>query len=82
MKTVATVGCNHESRYLPISAKVAPPRIELAFVSDDVEVAYRNAVDFGASPIRGPVEKPRGRVVAFARSIEGTLIELCSPMSG
>lgn len=54
----------------------------LAFVTDDVQAAYQNAVDCGASPIRGPVEKPWGQAVAYVRSIEGTLIELCSPMGG
>ena len=71
---------NFGKGYLAVNAEAAPPGIELAFVTDDVQAAYQNAVDYGASPIRGPVQKPWGQTVAYVRSIEGTLIELCSPM--
>lgn len=66
--------------YLPLSAETKPPGIELAFVTEDVHEAYQKAISCGALPIRGPVEKPWGQVVAHLRSIEGTVIELCSPM--
>lgn len=73
---------NLERGYLAISAETAPPGIELAFVTEDVQLAYQNAIDCGAIPVRGPIEKPWGQVVAYVRSIEGTLIELCSPIEG
>ena len=31
---------------------------------------------------QGPVEKPWGQTVAYVRAIEGSLIELCSPLGG
>lgn len=71
---------NFGKAYTPISAKATPPGIELAFVTDNVPLAYQKAVDCGAIPLQGPVEKPWGQIVAYIRSTEGTLIELCSPM--
>ncbi len=71
---------NFSKAYLPVDAKAAPPGIELAFVTNDVQAAYQNAVNCGASPIRGRVERPWGQVVAYERSTERTLIKLCSPM--
>lgn len=57
-----------------------PFGIELAFVTGDVEAAYARAVNAGALPIKEPMAKPWGQVVAYVRSTEGSLIELCSPM--
>lgn len=38
------------------------------------------AVKAGAELIAKPTEKPWGQTVSYVRSIEGTLIEICSPM--
>jgi len=54
---------------------------EIVFVNEDVNTAYNKAVKAGAVPISEPVEKPWGQTVAYLRSIEGTLIEICSPMN-
>ena len=68
--------------YRPLSPDTTPPGIELAFVSDDVAAAYRQAIAAGAHPVHAPEAKPWGQIVAYVRALEGTLIELCSPMAG
>lgn len=60
----------------------APLGVELAFVTDDVAVAYAKAVAAGATSIAAPTEKPWGQVVGYVRAQEGSLIELCSPIGG
>jgi uncharacterized glyoxalase superfamily protein PhnB len=57
-----------------------PFGVELAFVTDDVAASYAKAVAAGAVPIKEPIAKPWGQVVAYVRSREGALIELCSPI--
>lgn len=59
-----------------------PLGVELAFVTDNVASAYAKAVAAGASPIKEPIEKPWGQVVAYVRTKDGSLIELCSPIGG
>ena len=72
---------NFGADYAPVSASATPPGIELAFVTDDVPAAYAKAVAAGAVPLHAPARKPWGQIVAYVRSLEGTLIELCSPMA-
>lgn len=59
----------------------APPLgVELAFVSDDVDAAYLQAINAGALALAAPKDKPWGQRVAYVRAIEGSLIEICSPV--
>ena len=73
---------NFGGNFTPVSATAAPPGIELAFVTEDVPSAYAKAVEAGAAPLHAPEQKPWGQVVAYLRSQEGTLVELCSPVTG
>jgi len=59
-----------------------PFGIELAFVTQDVPTAFEKAVSSGAFPIKEPEKKPWGQVVGYVRSLDGSIIELCSPISG
>lgn len=72
---------NLKGRYQKIDLNAKPFGVELAFVSNDVESAYVKAVAAGAISIKEPTKKPWGQVVAYVRSREGSLIELCSPIS-
>ena len=54
--------------------------IEIAFVDDDVRSAFARAIAAGATAIAEPAEKPWGQTVAYVRTPDGTLVELCSPM--
>ena len=73
---------NFGANFVPVSGTATPPGIELAFVTDDVSSAYAKAVEAGAAPLHAPEQKPWGQVVAYVRSQEGTLVELCSPVAG
>lgn len=66
--------------YEQISRKGNPVGLELVFVNEDVATATHVAVENGAQLIAKPIEKPWGQTVSYVRSIEGTLISICSPM--
>lgn len=59
-----------------------PFPMELAFVTDDVPAAVAKAVAAGAVIAADAKTKPWGQVVAYVRTPDGTLVELCSPMGG
>ncbi len=73
---------NLGGQYQKADPNSAPLGVELAFVTDDVASAYAKAVAAGAIPIKEPIEKPWGQVVAYLRAKDGSLIELCSPIGG
>lgn len=53
---------------------------ELAFVTDDVDGAFKTATTEGAKPISPPAEKPWGQIVAYVSDLNGILVEICEPM--
>lgn len=73
---------NLGGRYIKIDEASAPFGVELTFVTEDVALSYEKAISAGAGSVQEPSEKPWGQVVAYVRSKEGSLIELCSPMGG
>ncbi len=66
--------------YQKTDPATVPLGVELAFVADDVASAYAKALAAGAVAIKPPTEKPWGQTVAYVRSMEGSLIEICSPV--
>ena len=71
---------NFDDKYEKVTPKGNPIGIELVFVDADVEASTNRAVEAGAELISKPTEKPWGQMVSYVRSMEGTLIEICSPM--
>jgi lactoylglutathione lyase len=71
---------NLDGHYQKNDINTTPLGVELAFVTDDVAKSYAQAVAAGAVSIKEPLTKPWGQVVAYVRSTEGSLIELCSPI--
>jgi len=61
-------------------AKVDPSGFEICLVDEDVESAYKRAVDAGADAVSEPEEKPWGQRTAYVRDPDGTLVEIASPM--
>lgn len=59
----------------------APP-VEVAFVTEQLDDAYRRAVAAGAVAVSPPKEKPWGQSVAYVRDLNGFLVELCTPVKG
>jgi len=72
---------NLDGHYQKTDLNTLPLGVELAFVTDDVASAYARAIAAGAVAIKEPTLKPWGQVVAYVRAREGSLIELCSPVS-
>ncbi len=61
-------------------ASILPLGMEIALVTDDVPVAFKQAVAAGATPLKAPAAKPWGQIVGYVRCPDGLLVELCSPM--
>lgn len=66
--------------FWPVSKEDRPPAVELAFVADDVAVAYETAIGAGATSVASPTQKPWGQTIAYVRDLNGFLIEICSHM--
>lgn len=73
---------NFPNGYTRLDELPKPPGIEIALVTDDVERAVSNAITAGATIISDPTTKPWGQTVAYVRAPDGSLIELCTPVSG
>lgn len=57
-----------------------PAGIEIAFIAEDVHLAYQKALDAGAVAVKEPTQKPWGQLVAVVRDLNGVLVEICSEM--
>lgn len=66
--------------YRPNDRKDKPGGFEVAFVTDDVEAAYKRAVQAGAEPYAPPAKKPWGQVIAYVRDLDGVLVEIAGKM--
>lgn len=73
---------NLGGKYSKANINENPFGIELAFVTEDVAASYEKAVSAGALPIKEPEEKPWGQVVGYVRAVDGSIIELCTPIYG
>lgn len=71
---------NLGGEYEQISREGNPVGIELVFIDKDVATATNKAIENGAKLVAKPTKKPWGQIVSYVRSIEGTLIEICSPV--
>ena len=67
-------------RYTPATNTGESFALEIGLVTADVEGAFARAVSEGALVVAEPKAMPWGGTVAYVRSIEGTLIVLCTPM--
>lgn len=58
-----------------------PLGVEVAFVTPEVQAAHTSALEAGATELAPPKQKPWGQVVSYVRCPDGTLVELCTPIS-
>ncbi len=79
--THALGALNLPTGYVEASSSLKPLGVEVAFVTPSVAEAHAKAVAVGATEIKAPETKPWGQVVSYIRCPDGTLIELCSPVS-
>ena len=55
-----------------------PSPFEVTFVTDDIENAWKQAVEAGAEIVKEPTQKPWGQTVGYLRDINGFLVEVCT----
>lgn len=58
-----------------------PLGFEIALTTENVDEAHAKALAAGARELAAPANKPWGQTVSYVRCPDGTLIELCTPMS-
>jgi len=72
---------NLPNGYVAIDSSDKPLGMEIAFVTDEIETAHQKAIAAGAIEIAAPKAKPWGQIVSYVRCPDGTLVELCTPIS-
>ncbi len=77
----ATARANLGHDYVDARGSALPLGMEIGLVTDDVAAACERAVAAGATLLTAPATKPWGQTVAYVRSPDGTLIELCTAMA-
>lgn len=73
---------NLNGNYLKGDLNNKPLGIELAFTTENIEADFAKATAHGAIAIKTPELKPWGQTVAHVRAIDGSIIELCTPLEG
>lgn len=71
---------NLNGNYLKGDLNNKPLGIELAFTTENIEADFAKATAHGAIAIKAPELKPWGQTVAYVRAIDGSIIELCTPL--
>ncbi len=61
-----------------LNPKNSPPPFEITFVCDDIEAAWKQAVEAGAVVVKEPIQKPWGQMVGYLRDVNGFLVEVCT----
>ncbi len=56
-----------------------PAAFEIALVTDDPAAALERAVAAGAAKVNEAEAMPWGQTIAYARDLNGVLVELCTP---
>lgn len=64
--------------YVAAGESAKPLGMEIGLITDDVSAAFQRAVKAGAADLAAPVIKPWGQTVAYVRTPDGTLVELCT----
>jgi len=72
---------NLPNGYVKASNSQEPLGMEIALVTDDVLSAHAKAIAEGAVSIKEPLSKPWGQIVSYVRCPDGTLVEICSPVT-
>jgi lactoylglutathione lyase len=67
--------------YIKSDASAKPLGIEIALITDSIEIAHQQAIAAGALEISAPKTKPWGQVVSYIRCPDGIIVELCTPIS-
>jgi lactoylglutathione lyase len=72
---------NFPDGHVAASESAKPLGVEVGLVTRDVVGAHAVALMQGAVELAAPSTKPWGQTVSYVRCPDGTLVELCTPMS-
>jgi lactoylglutathione lyase len=72
---------NFPSGYVAANASAQPIGMEVAFVTPNVAKDHAAAVAAGAIELKAPESKPWGQTVSYLRCPDGTVVELCTPVT-
>ena len=59
----------------------AAPGVSFTLVTEDVDAAWRRAVEHGVTVVSPPLTKPWGQTVGYIRDLNGVLLEIATPVS-
>jgi len=68
--------------YVAADTSKPPLGMEIGLITKDVAAACEKAVKAGATLLLSPTTKPWGQIVAYVRCPDGTLVELCTEVTG
>ena len=71
---------NFPAGFVAASESSKPLGVEIALVTPDVAGAHARALAAGAAELNPPEAKPWGQVLSYVRCLDGTLVEICSPV--
>lgn len=72
---------NLPGSYVKASHSELPLGMEIALVTENVADGHARAIAAGAVSIKEPSLKPWGQTVSYVRCPDGTLVEICSPVT-
>jgi lactoylglutathione lyase len=72
---------NLPAGYMAADDSHMPLGIEIALVTNSVAETHSRAISLGAISLKQPTQKPWGQIVSYVQCPDGTLVELCSPIS-
>jgi len=71
---------NFSGGYLSTTDSDQPLGVEIALVTENVNLAHTNALEHGAKELNKPKQKSWGQVVSYVHCPSGILLELCTPV--
>ena len=78
--SIPLAASNLKDGFIESSLLNKPFGIEIGFTTDNVEETLKSVVKAGGNILESPKTKPWGQVVAYARDLDGFLIEICTPV--
>lgn len=71
---------NFKQGFEKIDNSKKPFGVEMAFVTENIEIDFKKAIEMGAIEFEPLTEKPWGQKVGYVRDNNGFLIEVCTPI--
>ena len=67
--------------FQPNRLEQKPAGAEIAFITDNVQQSYDQAIEAGATAVLPPERKPWGQTISYVRDNNGFLVEICSKVT-